>query len=235
MGIATLVLGIVSFILGFIPFCGIIALIPAIIGIVLGIVDLVKRSKEGTPKGVSIAGIILSAFAVIFIIFWVIVIGIIGATTNDIIDNGISTPKGNMIDYPIDYEEDEGDEEISVGQTFEDDYMKVTYTALNDNYTDYSEFATINDGCKIIVASFEFQNIASSDQLASSYKFNCYADGYDCDKFYYAKDSSFSSSLSTGKKAKGNIYFQVPVDAEEVIIEYQTNILSNKTAKFIVK
>lgn len=236
MGIAALVLGIVSCILGLIPFCGLIALVPAIVGIILGIVDLVKRSKEGNPKGVSIAGLVLSAFAVIFIIFWVIVIGIIGATTEDIIDNKITNyPSGNMIDYPIDYEEDDETEEFFVGQTFEDDYMKVTYTSLNDNFTDYSKYATINDGYKIICATFEFENISSSNQLASSYRFNCYADGYDCDNFYSVDDSTFSASLSTGKKAKGSVYFQVPVDADEVVIEYQSNILSNKTAKFIVK
>ena len=70
MGIASLVLGIVSAIIGFIPFCGIIAIIPAIVGLVLGIIELVKKNKEQQPKGVAIAGTTLSAIAIIIITVW---------------------------------------------------------------------------------------------------------------------------------------------------------------------
>ena len=75
MGVAALVLGIISIIIGFIPLCGSIALLPAIIGLILGIVDVVLKSKKGEPKGVSIAGLILSAIAIAFIVFWVFVFG----------------------------------------------------------------------------------------------------------------------------------------------------------------
>ena len=68
MGIASLILGIVSAILGFIPFCNIIALLPALIGLILGIVDAVKKGKSGEPKGMAIAGIILNIIAFVIII-----------------------------------------------------------------------------------------------------------------------------------------------------------------------
>lgn len=70
MGIASLVLGILSAIIGFIPLCGMIALLPAFIGLILGIVDAVKKSKAGEPKGMAIAGIILSAISIVIIIAW---------------------------------------------------------------------------------------------------------------------------------------------------------------------
>lgn len=73
MGVASLVLGIVSIIIGFIPFCGAIAFIPAVIGLILGIVDAVKKSKSQEPKGMAIAGIILSAIAIVVIAWWVFV------------------------------------------------------------------------------------------------------------------------------------------------------------------
>lgn len=85
MGVAALVLGIVSIIIAFIPFCGSIAFIPAVIGLILGIVDLVKKNKapkegEETPKkGMSIAGIILSALAIVIIWFWLFVLGTAGS------------------------------------------------------------------------------------------------------------------------------------------------------------
>lgn len=73
MGVASLVLGIVSVVISFVPFCGIIALIPAIVGLILGIVDVVKKSKVQEPKGMSIAGIVCSAVAIIFIVYWYLI------------------------------------------------------------------------------------------------------------------------------------------------------------------
>lgn len=75
MGVAALVLGIISIIVGFIPLCGAIAFIPAVVGLILGIVDTVKKSKKGEKKGVSIAGLILSAIAIVIISVWTLLIG----------------------------------------------------------------------------------------------------------------------------------------------------------------
>lgn len=130
-----------------------------------------------------------------------------------------------------------GEEKTSynVGETFSDNYMKVTYAELNDDFKNYSQYATVKDGCKIICASFEFENVSNSDQLASSYNFNCYADGYDCEDFWSTDDATFSANLSAGKKTKGNVYFQVPMDASEVVIEYENNVWSSGKVKFVVK
>jgi len=76
MGIAALVLGIISIIIGFIPLCGSIALLPAIIGLILGIVDVVQKKKKGEKLAVSITGLVLSAIAIVVIIFWVFVFGV---------------------------------------------------------------------------------------------------------------------------------------------------------------
>lgn len=76
MGVASLVLGIVSVVIGFVPFCGSWAIIPAIVGLVLGIVDWVKKNKEGTPKGKAIAGVICSAVAIVIILAYYFVAGV---------------------------------------------------------------------------------------------------------------------------------------------------------------
>lgn len=75
MGIAALILGILSIIIGFIPLCGAIAFVPALIGLILGIVDTVQKNKKGEKKGISIAGIILSAIAIVIISAWVFIFG----------------------------------------------------------------------------------------------------------------------------------------------------------------
>lgn len=75
MGVASLVLGIVSVIAAFIPLCNAVAFIPSVVGLILGIVETVKKSKTQEPKGMGIAGIILNACALILIIVWVVIIG----------------------------------------------------------------------------------------------------------------------------------------------------------------
>ena len=76
MGVAALVLGIVSVVIGFIPFCGTWALIPAIVGLVLGIIDWVKKKKANQPKGKAIAGTICSGVAIVIILVWWLIFGI---------------------------------------------------------------------------------------------------------------------------------------------------------------
>ena len=66
MGIASLILGIISIILGFIPVAGVIMIIPAIVGLILGIISIVKSTK----KGISITGVILNSLAIIIIIIF---------------------------------------------------------------------------------------------------------------------------------------------------------------------
>lgn len=61
MGIASLILGIVSIILIFVPFIWIISIVTAIVGLILGIISLVKKEN----KGKSIAGIILSVLTIL--------------------------------------------------------------------------------------------------------------------------------------------------------------------------
>ena len=73
MGLAAMIIGIVAVILGFIPLCGMIAIVPAIIGLVLGIVDVQKRSKKQQPKGQGTAGIILNAAAIVVILIWTLI------------------------------------------------------------------------------------------------------------------------------------------------------------------
>ena len=90
MGIASLILGIISLIIGFIPLCGAIALVPAIIGLILGIVDTILKKNKGEKIAVSVTGLVLSAIAVVVIIFWVFVFGV-AASKVDVNDIDAST------------------------------------------------------------------------------------------------------------------------------------------------
>ncbi len=140
-------------------------------------------------------------------------------------NNGISTevtPSNNKAEY-------------NVGEVYQGDYLAIKFVSKNDNFKKYSKYADIKNGYKVIQACFEFENISSSDEYVSSLDFNCYADGYDCEVFYSVDDSGLSSTLSTGKKAKGNVYFEVPKDAQEITLEYELNAWTSEKVIFKIK
>lgn len=65
LGIAALITGIITFILAVIPCLGVIAIIPGIITIVLAAVGLSQASRNDSPKGVIIAGLVIGIVAVV--------------------------------------------------------------------------------------------------------------------------------------------------------------------------
>lgn len=77
MGVASLILGIVSVTVGCIPLLGIVALVPAIVGLILGIIDLTGKNQKKEERGFSIAGTILSSIAIVIIIFLTLIFGVI--------------------------------------------------------------------------------------------------------------------------------------------------------------
>jgi len=70
MGVASMIIGIISLVIGFIPMCGFWAAAPAVVGLILGIVDLVLKSRRKQPRGKAIVGVILNPLAIIVIVAW---------------------------------------------------------------------------------------------------------------------------------------------------------------------
>lgn len=104
MGIASLVLGIISLVLGWIPFVCFFVFILAVIGLVLGIVDTIKKNKtEDKKRGISIAGLIISAISIpVIIIMSFVSIGIVAATIEGI---DYDTNRNHYYDYDNDYDD----------------------------------------------------------------------------------------------------------------------------------
>lgn len=67
MDIVSLVIGVIAAILGFIPCCSWLALAPAIVGLVLGIVSYNRKRESDAPAGVALAGMILNGIAILLI------------------------------------------------------------------------------------------------------------------------------------------------------------------------
>lgn len=123
---------------------------------------------------------------------------------------------------------------FKVGETFESDYISLTMTSVDDNFTGYNEYADVKDGYKIIKANFAMES-KDGDQVFMYTDFNCYADDTAYEQFYSVDDSGFSHTLSNGKKASGNVYCEVPSDAEKIIIEYDVNFWTEENIEFIIK
>ena len=87
MGIASFVIGLICLIAS--PFLNIFLIIPAIIALILGIVDVVNKSKKKQSKGLSIAGIVLSSIAIASCIFFLVLIFNIFNLASDSINGGI--------------------------------------------------------------------------------------------------------------------------------------------------
>jgi hypothetical protein len=69
MGIAGLVVGIISLILSFIPCLGAWAIIPAVVGIILSAISMKQAGATGS-KGMAIGGLICSVIAVLIACYW---------------------------------------------------------------------------------------------------------------------------------------------------------------------
>jgi len=99
MGLAAMIIGIVAVVLGIIPGCGLVfGLPPAIVGLILGIVDVKNKSKAQQPKGMGMAGVVLNAVAIVFIIVWTLIFAAGGAVAIDAIEDFNVPPIERSID-----------------------------------------------------------------------------------------------------------------------------------------
>jgi hypothetical protein len=65
LGIAALIVGIITFVLAVIPCVGIMAIIPGIVTIVLASVGLSQASRNNSSKGVILAGLVIGIVAML--------------------------------------------------------------------------------------------------------------------------------------------------------------------------
>jgi thiol:disulfide interchange protein len=75
LGIAALITAVITFVLAVIPCVGLIAIIPGIIAIVLATVGLSQASRNNSPKGVLVAGLIIAIIAAMISFSQIFVVG----------------------------------------------------------------------------------------------------------------------------------------------------------------
>lgn len=122
---------------------------------------------------------------------------------------------------------------VKVGETLTTNTLKITYKSSADDKG--AEYFPAASGNKIIKLTFEIENISSTDQIVSVYDFKCYSDDVASSAYYYGDDGLSTTTLSAGRKATGNVYFEVPQNANSIDVEYETNYWSGNKAIFVVK
>lgn len=122
---------------------------------------------------------------------------------------------------------------FSVGDIVETKSMRISYLSSGE-YKGYDEFSQPKDGNIIVFFEFEFENISDSDKLASALDFNCFADDNSCSEYMWSSDY-LSATISSGRKAKGKVYYEVPKGAKEIELEYDSSWLSSEKVIFLYK
>ncbi len=122
---------------------------------------------------------------------------------------------------------------VKVGETLTTNILKITYKSSADDKG--AQYFPAASGNKIIKLTFEIENISSTDQIVSVYDFKCYSDDVASSAYYYGDNGLSTTTLSSGRKATGNVYFEVPQNANSIDVEYETNYWSGNKAIFVVK
>ena len=227
---ATLILGIESLLLSCF-YGGILG----ILGLVLGIIALIK----GENKGMSIAGIITSGFAILItVVVFIIGFSILDEwsqmvtedTVTKVEEQNATTQEDAAKANSIEENSNDTDTELfQVGDIVETKEFRMTYESCGEYISD-NEFIQPDEGNYYMRFDFEIENISDSDIFVSASDFECYADGYETDQSF-ALDWT-SSSLATGKKAKASVLFQIPVNAKEIELQYEVNTWTSEKIKF---
>lgn len=222
MGIASFVIGLICLILS--PFLSVFLILPAILGLILGIVSVVIKSKKKEPKGLAIAGIVLSTIALVVCIL-----------VTFLLVNVYTAVSDNISDYIDNTESQITEKSAKIGESTTLNDVTVTLVAVDDDFKDYYSFASVDDDCKILKADFEFENVGDYTEYVSYSDFSCYADKFSCDTFSSVEDSYFYASIGEGKKAKGSVYFEIPKDAKTIEIEYDGGSYDGSKITFVVE
>ena len=226
------VCGIIGMILSFISCIWIIG-IPALI---LSIIGVSSKNKKSTCGKI---GIIVS---VIMLLLGILIPeysenlekvkeekAIESNTDNEISNTNTETKN-------TENEKEEEDNYITPGETFDVSGLKITFNECDLDFTDYDDeygWYAPDDGKKYVMASFTYNNESNSDKYVSIYDFTCYSDGTVCEQSYYFDTDFINANISPSRNVSFRVFYVVPVDCNEIELEYETNLWTGE--KQIIK
>ena len=119
------------------------------------------------------------------------------------------------------------------GDVLDANGLHITYQSA-EKWETYPEFFDPDEGYMYVRVYLNAENTAKSDRYVSAFEFNCYADGKKQEQVYFGDDTLKGGTISSGRSDEGYLCFQVPVDAKDIEIEYETNFWTDRKAIFKV-
>ena len=117
---------------------------------------------------------------------------------------------------------------LTIGSTLSAKGLNITLQKVEDWNSD-NMFINPKDGFKFIRAYFVLENTNSSSRYLGSYDFTCYADNAKADMSIFGDDTlDLGAEVSSGRILQGYIYYEVPVNAQSIEIEYDSDWWGNK-------
>lgn len=131
------------------------------------------------------------------------------------------------------YDDNEGKTEFNVGETFESKRLKVQFVSSNSNFTDYSKYASVKSGYKVVQYNFKATNIGNDQTMFDYTEFNCYSGDSKREQFYSVDGAGLdtSGSIDAGKTLELSIYCEVEKDSVDNHVIYNP-FLSDTKVKF---
>ena len=213
LAVASLVVGIVAFISGWLPFWGLLAGVAAI---VLGALAL----KKGTGKGMSIAGIVTGGIAALtslmFTVFFILALAAGTAVVHQAQNEAQKqTAQGQQM---IDAKKDFAKGETAVFGTLQVKVNSVTY-----GYSPDSAYYQPADGKQYIVVNVTVKNIGQDSEYVSPYTFTVNDNGVaTANAFVTVEPQLDASDLSPGATTTGNVVYEVNQGAPNLKLQYET-------------
>ena len=166
----------------------------------------------------------MPTWAKILIVLGVIFICIVGCVSS------CSKAVNDAIDETFGgYDDQNGKTSFKVGEVFESKHIKMKFDSSNLNYTNYSQYATVNDGYKVVQFVFTAENIGEEDQMIDYTDFDCYSDNEKMQQFYSTDDAGLESggTISKGKKVTVPVYCEVPISGSKIYVEFKPILAEN--------
>lgn len=213
LAVAAMVVGIVAFFSGWVPFWGLVA---GIVAVVLGILAL----KKPAGKGMSITGIATGGVAIvtnlIFISLFIITI-IAGSAVVDEVHNQIQE-ENTSTQEKIDAEKD-----FAKGETAVFDNFEVKINSVTRNYVPESSFYQPEEGNEYIVLNITVKNVGDENEIVGPYAFSVKDAGAATDSAFVTVSPEFKSdTLYPQASITGNIVYEVTKDSTDLKLQYET-------------
>jgi len=213
LAIASMIVGIVAFLSGWVPFWG---LLTGIAAVVLGIIAL----KKPTGKGFSITGIITGGLAALTGIFATIFLIISLAATAPIINNA-----QNQMQKESEQSQDmiNSKKNFAKGETAVFGTLEVKVNSVQRNYVPESSFYQADDGKEYVVVNVSVKNIGEEGEYISPYTFSLNDNGVAVENTFVTVNPELTTgNLSPEATVTGNLVFEVTKDSPKLNLQYET-------------